>query len=214
MLAVGFALLPAVGYALLLPAVGYVLLGSFHHSPDLRCSSRAVLVSLLLPSLLLTTDSLAVVPSLFSVFWRRFFHFYLVVVNDSVVRFWLLPTPQLSIAPLRDGWFAVGALAPREGSLQQRGLLFVRIGFSWLKGLSRCSRAVSTLITKVFIAASDSGIVACFSVSVVSNTTVWSASWRGPMVRPASLAGHRSSRLKCLSLWSSSPAAQCHSHCG
>ena len=39
-------------------------------------------------------------------------------------------------------------------------------------GFSFCSRALSNLITKVFIAASDSGIVACFSVSVVSNTTV------------------------------------------
>ena len=132
---------------------------------------------------------------------------HFLVVYDSVVRFWLLLTPPLSIAPLRDCWFAVGALAPREGSLQQRGLLFVRIGFSWLKCLSRCSRAASTLKTKVFIAASDSGIVACFSVSVVSNTTVWSAPRRDPLVRPAPLAGHRSSCLKCLSLRSSSPAA-------
>ena len=132
---------------------------------------------------------------------------YFVVVYDSVVRFWPPPTPLLSIAPLRDCWFAVGALAPpREGSLQQRGLLFVRIGFSWLKCLSRCSRAVSTLITKVFIAASDSEQQLCVgdptslclvceifchcSSPVVSNTTVWSAPRRNPLVRLASLGGH------------------------
>ena len=40
------------------------------------------------------------------------------------------PTPLLSIAPLRGCWFAVGVLAPREGRLQQRGLLFVRSGFT------------------------------------------------------------------------------------
>ena len=56
---------------------------------------------------------------------------YFVVVYDSVVRFWPPPTPQLSIAPLRDCWFAVGALAPQKGSLQPRGLLFVRIGSSF-----------------------------------------------------------------------------------
>ena len=55
---------------------------------------------------------------------------HFVAVYDSVVRFWLLPTPLLSIAPLRDCLFTVGALDPREGSLQQPGLLFVRIVFS------------------------------------------------------------------------------------
>ena len=57
------------------------------------------------------------------------------------------PTPLLSIAPLSDWWFAVGALAPLKGSLHQRGLLPVRIGFSFARNcLSRCSRTVSTLI--------------------------------------------------------------------
>ena len=131
---------------------------------------------------------------------------YFVVVYDSVVRFWPPPTPLLSIAPLRNFWFAVDALAPREGRLQQRCLLFVRIGFSTLKCLSRCSRAVSTLITKVFIAASDSGQLLCVGdptslclvcgifchcgSPVVSNTTVWSAPLRDPLLRPASLGGH------------------------
>ena len=40
------------------------------------------------------------------------------------------PTPPLSIAPLRDRWFAVGALAPRRHSLLQRGLLSWRTGIS------------------------------------------------------------------------------------
>ena len=40
------------------------------------------------------------------------------------------PTPPLSIAPLRDRWFAVGALAPRRRSLLQRGLLSWRTGIS------------------------------------------------------------------------------------
>ena len=88
---------------------------------------------------------------------RRF-----VVVYDSVVRFWLPPTPLLSIAPLRDCWFAVDALATREGSLQQRGLLIVRIGFSWLKCLSR---------------------VACFTVSVIRLHFVWSVGYFATAVR-------------------------------
>ena len=61
---------------------------------------------------------------------------HFVVVFDSVVRFWPPPTPLLSIAPLRDCWFAVGALAPQESSLQQRGLLSVRIGFSFARYFS------------------------------------------------------------------------------
>ena len=40
------------------------------------------------------------------------------------------PMPQLSIAPLRGHWFAVSAGAPQCRSLQQRGLLFVRSGFT------------------------------------------------------------------------------------
>ena len=46
------------------------------------------------------------------------------------------PTPLLSIAPLRDRWFAVGALAPRRRSLlQRRGLLSLRTGISvWSLG--------------------------------------------------------------------------------
>ena len=49
---------------------------------------------------------------------------------DSVVLFWLPPPSLLSVAPfVIDG--SVGALDPREGSLQQGVLLYVRYG---LKG--------------------------------------------------------------------------------
>ena len=81
---------------------------------------------------------------------------HFVVVYDSVVRFWPLPTPLLSIAPLRDCWFAVGVLDPQEGRLQQRGVLSVRIGLNLSHATSpsrarlKCLRAVSTLIVKVF----------------------------------------------------------------
>ena len=94
---------------------------------------------------------------------------HFVVVYDSVVRFWPPPTPLLSVATLRDCWFAVGALAPREGRFQQRGLLSVRIGLSFshatspsrarLKCLSLCLRAVSTLSVKVFVPASSLDVV-------------------------------------------------------
>ena len=54
---------PAVGYALL-PDVGYALSVLLTMSPDRRCTSRKILLPLLLLSLF-TTGSLAVVPSLF-----------------------------------------------------------------------------------------------------------------------------------------------------
>ena len=45
------------------------------------------------------------------------------------------PTPLLSIAPLRDRWFAVGALAPRRRNSLQCGLLSLRTGISvWSLG--------------------------------------------------------------------------------
>ena len=109
--------LPAIGYALLLPAVGSVLSVLF---VILRIFNvlLAVLVLLLLyfillaanslaviPSNILTTGSLAVVPSLVSlavVPSVLLLQSHFVVVHDSVVRFWLHPTPLLSIAPLRD----------------------------------------------------------------------------------------------------------------
>ena len=96
---------------------------------------------------------------------------HFVVVYDSVVRFWLLPTPLLSIAPLRDCWFVVGALDPREGSLQQRVLLFLRSGlrgslYLLLVGVPQYHCvvlwAVSTFTTKAFMAASCHGVVLRF----------------------------------------------------
>ena len=81
---------------------------------------------------------------------------HFVVVHDSVVCFWPPPTPLLSIAPLRDCWFAAGALDPRESSLQQRALLSLKIGFSFARYVSfTCSAEMSVSLV----------IVACFAVS-------------------------------------------------
>ena len=80
------------------------------------------------------------------------------VVYDSMVRFWPPPTPLLSIAPLRDCWFAVDALAPRESGLQQRGLLSVRISFSFARCFSfTCSAEMSVSLTIVVCIAVSSG---------------------------------------------------------
>ena len=78
------------------------------------------------------------------------------MVYDSVVRLWPPPTPLLNIAPLRECWFAVGALAPWESSLQRHSLLSVRIGFSFARYFSiTCSPEMSVSLV----------IVACFAVS-------------------------------------------------
>ena len=54
------------------------------------------------------------------------------------------PTPLRSIGPLRDCCFAVDALAPRIGSLQERVLLTMRIGFSFARYFFlTCSAAMS-----------------------------------------------------------------------
>ena len=105
--AVGYALLlPLVGYALL-PAVGSVILGSFHLVPLLLYFVLVTTASLaVVPSRILTTGSFAVVPSVL------LFQSLFVAGHDSVVRFWLPPTSLLSVA-----------LDPRESSLQQRVLL-------------------------------------------------------------------------------------------
>ena len=97
-LAVLFCLLLALLFCLLLALLFSVL---FLITPDLRCSSRAVLVPVLVHFVLLfsdplTTGSLAVVPSV------HLLQSQIVTVYDSVVRFWLFPTPLLNIAPLRD----------------------------------------------------------------------------------------------------------------
>ena len=110
---------------------------------------------------------LAVILSLFSVFWYRLLQHYFVAVYDSVVHFWPPPTPLLGTAPLRDCWFAVGALAPREVGLQQCGLLSLGIGFSFARYFSfTCTAEMSVSLftgcvhphqVRVLIAASDSG---------------------------------------------------------
>ena len=94
--AVGYALvLPAIGFALL-PVVGFALLGSFHH-----CSRSSMFFSCGPRTLVALIHS----------FHHRLFGCGSVCASSSeslcgslhsVVRFWLLPTPLLSIAPLRD----------------------------------------------------------------------------------------------------------------
>ena len=140
---------PAVGFALVLPAIGSALSVLLIFHCCWLCSSRGSCTRVA-SFLLLTTGSLAVVPSLIplttgslavvpSLVLQRYF----VVVYDSVARFWP-PPPLLSIAPLRDRWFAVGALVPRKRSLQQCVLLTMRTGFSFACNFSyTCSAEMS-----------------------------------------------------------------------
>ena len=140
---------PAVGFVLVLPA---------------RYAHLAVIVPVLLH--LLRSSFLSPL-ALWLWFCLCFLQRHFVVVCDSVVRFWPPPTPLLSIASLRDCWFAVGALAPRIGSLPQRVLLTMRIGFSFARYFSfTCLAEMSVPLfkgcvhpheVKVFIAARDSG---------------------------------------------------------
>ena len=114
---------PAVGYALVLLAVGHALSGLLISRCCWVCSSRGPRTRVASSAhvfLLLTTDSQAVVPSL---------------CGSLRLRGSLLspPTPPLSIKPLRDCPFAVGALVPRIGSLRQRVLLTMTIGFSFAR---------------------------------------------------------------------------------
>ena len=67
---------------------------------------------------------LVVMLSLFSVFWRCLLQHYFVVIYCSEV------PPQLGLRHFVIILFAVGAGAPQQCSLQQRGLLFVRSGFT------------------------------------------------------------------------------------
>ena len=148
---VGYALvLPAVGHALVLPAVGYALSVLLIFPCCWVCSSFGPCTRVAF-FLLLTTGSLAVVPSLIP----------LTTGSLAVVPFLIPPaslcgslrlrgsllapsTPLLSIKPLRDCCFAVDALVPRTGSLQQRVLLTMRTGFSFVRYFSfTCSAEMS-----------------------------------------------------------------------
>ena len=113
--AVGYAILPAVGYAIL-PAVRFVFLGSSSSFLQIFDVLLAVLVPLLLYFVLLTTDSLAVVPSVL------LFQSHIVVGYDSLDRLWLPPTSQLSVAPfVIDGSRLVPSIHAKA-VLQQRVL--------------------------------------------------------------------------------------------
>ena len=170
--AVGYALLPAVGYAVgfaLLLAVGFALLGSFHHcirsSMFLSLSSYpCCFTSFFSGSVsdshhwLLGCGSVGVSLSPLALrLWFRLCIFFRVTLW-LFTTLWFAsgfpPTPQLSIAPLRD---------PREGSLQQLVLLSVRSGLRkslllLLVGVLQCHCVmlwiVSTFTMKAFIAAS------------------------------------------------------------
>ena len=120
---------------------------------------------------------------------------------------------------LRDRWLAVGARAPWSCSLQQRVLLTVRTG---LRGRCRCGPSVFSNTTPTPLCASL-GCVHPHNEGLHRGLL----SRRGPSVRSAPLACHRSS---CLSLSSdffvtfaryfsshvliTSSASQCHSHYG
>ena len=67
---------------------------------------------------------LAVMLSLFSVFWRRFLQLHLVVVYSFLDASSCTSNATTQLAPLRDHGFAGGARAPHKCSLQQRGLLY------------------------------------------------------------------------------------------
>ena len=109
--AVGYALLPAVDYAVL-PAVGYALVPAFGYA-------RLPAVGY---ALLFTTGS---------------FRCGSFSVSSSATLWWFTapwwplapPTPLRGTAPVRDRWFAVGAVAPRSASLQELGLLSLRTAF-------------------------------------------------------------------------------------
>ena len=163
--AAGCALLPAVGYALL-PAVGYALLPAVPLS-EILVDLLLVVVHVLrlcapsrqsgVTSLVDFSTSLAllaVMLSLFSVFWRRILQLYLVIVYCSEVRLMHL---QRHCSACATSWSLVrgGCSGSYHCSLQQRGLLCVRR----LVSLSHLgSRTVSTPhLARIFIAASDSG---------------------------------------------------------
>ena len=145
--AVGFALLPAVGFARL-PAVGFALLGSFQ-----RCSRSSMFFSL------------SSYPCCFTSFFSPLCSLFGCgsFSASSSASLWgklrlrgaFLASSNITTqrCALRDWWFAVSALDPRERSLQQRVLLLW--GLVWEVRCFCCS-------------------------SVFSNATVWCSGLRPP----------------------------------
>ena len=62
-------------------------------------------------------------------FWSRLLQYYFVVVHCSKVAS-STSNATTRLAPRRDHWFAVRNRVPQYRSLQQRGLLFMRSGFT------------------------------------------------------------------------------------
>ena len=186
--AVGLALLPAVGFALLLAAVGFAVLGSFHRlSAALRAHRRFdVLLTVLVPVLLyfvllftndslavvlsriLTTCSLAVVPSLTlsrDTLWQ--------VTSSWMPRLHLQHhysalRPSRSLARGKCSgslvvWFTTTCSADCEGCSERFVAAAVRRWFPTpLQHHCVILWAVSTLITKAYIAASCHGVIRRF----------------------------------------------------
>ena len=83
--------------------------------------------------------------------------------------------PLLSIAPLRNHWFAVSARTRQHRGSQQRGLLLVKSGFT------QSGRFVASAVRRCPTPLCDT------------------LPRRDPLVRPTPLGGHRSSCLSVLS---------------
>ena len=87
------------------------------------------------------------------------------------------PTTRLSIAPHRDRWFAVGALARRRRTSLQRGLLSLRTGISvWSLGyFSDPSVSFSRYFSFTCLAEMSLCFVACFTVSYAAANSLRTA---------------------------------------
>ena len=133
---------------------------------------------------------LAATPSLFCVFWRRLLQQYFVVVYCS--RFTSSTSNATAqLAPLRDHWFAVGARVPQRRSLQQPGLLFVKV---WLHSFWS-GRFVASAVRRWSPTPLCETLGCVHSPSERIHRSLRPR--RGPLVRPTPLGIHR---LSCFSV--------------
>ena len=212
--AIGSALvLSAVGYALL-PAVGCALLGSFHHfSPSRRWAllSERIVASMFFSFIFFSPLARLLWFCLgFSTLarWLWFLLYFSLTTGFLAVALSLILPETLcgrlhlpgclactsnttsQHCALRDRWLARGARAPRSCSLQQCVLLTVRTG---LRSRCRCGPSVVSNTTPTPL---------CDSLGCVHPHYDGSHRGllprRGPSVRPAPLACHRSSCLSRL----------------
>ena len=199
-------------------------------APDFSCSSRCPRTRVAFHFILVATGSWAVVLSrILTAPWLCFFLTTgSLAVVLSVLFFWLVsgfpPKITTQHCALRDWWFAVGALDPREGSLQQRVLLCkVWSERFFVPAARRCSliplchtlscvhlhnesfhRAASChCVVFWFVRHCWTYRSSCLRLALTENMCV-SCQTLIPFTRAHDL----------LSLWASSPASQCRSHCG